>query len=370
MTLPRYTQARTLADGRTHYRFNPPQRLIDAGVVERIELGTDLRTVKPLARELNEQIDLWREEQAQVVTLSKSSSLSLLVDAFYQSNDFNMLRDETKRDYKYFLSVLTETLGDKPYKDLTTRQAKVAYEEWVKRGVQFANHVCTVASRVYRYALDMEYVYVNPFASVKRKTPKPRKVVWTKDNVRQFLDTAYSEFETRNVGLIVHMAYEWCQRLGDMRLLTWDMFDLAEGKLFLEQSKRRAQVTLPISDDLMSMLVQQHEDFGFQQYVAPRPRPANGEFQPYSMQRLSKYGRQVMRQAGLSDELRLMDLRRTGTTEMIEAGVGMAQIMSVTGHSNPQSVKPYMKNTYASANYALTERNRHDISIYKCRQGE
>jgi len=55
---------------------------------------------------------------------------------------------------------------------------------------------------------------------------------------------------------------------------------------------------------------------------------------------------------------------------MIEAGVGMAQIMSVTGHSNPQSVKPYMKNTYASANYALTERNKHDISIYKCRQGE
>jgi len=31
--------------------------------------------------------------------------------------------------------------------------------------------------------------------------------------------------------------------------------------------------------------------------------------------------------------------------------------MSVTGHANPQSVKPYMKNTLASAEYALTERN-------------
>ena len=41
---------------------------------------------------------------------------------------------------------------------------------------------------------------------------------------------------------------------------------------------------------------------------------------------------------------------------MVEAGVPMGQIMSVTGHSNPQSVKPYMKNTYASANNALTTR--------------
>jgi integrase len=85
---------------------------------------------------------------------------------------------------------------------------------------------------------------------------------------------------------------------------------------------------------------------------------------------MSKAGRQVMRLAGLSEEIRLMDLRRTGTTEMVEAGVGMAQIMSVTGHSNPQSVKPYMKNTFASADYALTARHMHDISTYKCQQGE
>ena len=69
-----------------------------------------------------------------------------------------------------------------------------------------------------------------------------------------------------------------------------------------------------------------------------------------------------MRQAGLPDELRLSDLRRTGTTEMVDAGVDMAQIMSVTGHANPQSVKPYMKNTFTSANNALTARKSHGKS--------
>jgi hypothetical protein len=133
-------------------------------------------------------------------------------------------------------------------------------------------------------------------------------------------------------------------------------------KLYLEQSKRRAEVTLPIQDDLLEMLTQQEQDFGFQQYVVPRTTPVHGQYEPYSMERLSKAGRAVMREAGLSDELRLMDLRRTGTTQMVEAGVPMGQIMSVTGHSNPQSVKPYMKNTYASANNALTTRKAHGKS--------
>tara|TARA_R110000764_G_scaffold213813_2_gene300164 strand:- start:440 stop:886 length:447 start_codon:yes stop_codon:yes gene_type:complete len=147
-----------------------------------------------------------------------------------------------------------------------------------------------------------------------------------------------------------------------MRLLTWDNIDLPEHKLYLEQSKRRSQVTLPIEDDLYDMLVQQEQDFGFQQYVVPRTSPVQGEYHPYSMERLSKAGRSVMREAGLSDELRLSDLRRTGTTQMVEAGVPMGQIMSVTGHTNPQSVKPYMKNTYASANNALTTRKSHGKS--------
>ena len=285
-----------------------------------------------------------------------------LVDKYYTSNDFSMLRDRTKKDYQYFLGVMCDSFGDVNFDKLSSKQAKHAYEEWVVRGISFANHICTVSSIVFRYAIDMEYAQINPFASVRRKTPAQRKVVWTEDDVRNFLDTAYSEFHWRSIGLIVHMAYDWCQRLGDMRLLTWDNFNFEERKLYLEQSKRRAEVTLPIEDDLLEMLVQQEQDFGFQQYVVPRTMPVGGEYHPYSIERLSKAGRAVMREAGLSEELRLMDLRRTGTTQMVEAGVSMGQIMSVTGHSNPQSVKPYMKNTYASANNALTTRKAHGKS--------
>ncbi len=355
--LPRYVQQRVSPSGDISYRFNPPQTLVDTGVVERDELGSDPVQARKLAKEFNKKIDDYREEQAKVVGLKPSSRVTDLINFYYQSNDFNMLRDSTKVDYRYFLTILHQTIGCRKYRDVTPKVAKQAYEDWVKRGISFANHAATCASRGYNYAIQMEHAEQNPFAKIKRKTTQQRKVVWTHGEVNKFLDVAYSDFDFRNVGLIVHMAYEWCQRLGDMRTLTWDNIDFDNGVLELEQSKRRADVSLPISDSLLHMLKEQKKDFGFQSYVAPHPRPVDGTYNPYAMERLSKVGRRVMRLAKLPEELRLMDLRRTGVTQMDKEGVPINQIMSVTGHNNISSVKPYLKHSYTSANNALTQRN-------------
>ena len=359
MKLPRYTQARTLGSGVVEYRFNPPQALVDAGVVTRRQFGSDLRQVRKLVREDNQKIDDWREEQAKLIRIIKGgSTVKQLINYYYQSNDFKMLRDTSKEDYKYFLTVANMSLGNKKFAHITPKIAKKTYEEWVERGVSFANHVCTCMSKVYNYAMDMEHATRNPWSNIKRKKPAQRKVVWTKANVISFLDEAYSYFDTRSVGLIIQMAYEWCQRIGDMRTLVWKNIDLDEGKLYLEQSKRRAEVFLPISLELNQMLKEQHDTWKFQDYVAPIPKPIGGEYLPYSMMQMSKVGRRIMRNVGLPETLRLMDLRRTGVVEMVEAGVPLPQVMSVTGHANPASVKPYMKNTFTSANNALTTRSK------------
>lgn len=358
--LPRYVQQRVSPSGDISYRFNPPQMLVDEGVVERDELGTDTKEVSKLAKELNKQIDDWRQARAKVVGLKPSGKVTDLINFYYQSNDFNMLRDTTKVDYRYFLTVVHQTIGCRKYKDVTSKIAKAAYEEWVKRGISFANHAATCASRVYNYAIQMEHAEQNPFGKIKRKTAKQRKMVWSHGEVNKFLDVAYSDFDYRNVGLIIHMAYEWCQRLGDMRNLQWGNIDLDKQQLTLEQSKRRADVFLPITDNLTAMLKEQKEDFGFQPWVVPHPMPVKGAYKPYAMERLSKVGRKIMRLAKLPEELRLMDIRRTGITQMIDKGVPLPQIMAVSGHTHVSSVKPYHKHTYESANSALTRR---DITV-------
>ena len=292
------------------------------------------------------------------------SQLTRLVEDYYSSYDFRNLREETKVQYKYFLNVMLNTqvegksLCQYNYNKLPTKVAKNAYNQWCEKGIHMANHIMSVTRTLFNHGLRMELCTTNPFANIRRRATERRKVVWGREDVQRLLEAAYSDFSTRNIGLIAHMAYEWGQRLGDLRLLTWDNIDFETKTVAIEQSKRHADVHLPISDDLLDMLRQQEEDFGFQQYVAPRPNPIKGEYRPYSLQKLPLHARSLMDAAGLSKELRLADLRRTGVTEMVEAGVGIANIMQVTGHSSPDSVKPYMKNTLKGAEIGLTARKK------------
>ena len=358
--LLRYMQQRHSPKGVKSYRFNPPSQLIDSGIVSRKELGYDLNEAKKIAKELNKLIDEHRTQKLLEVNVTRSTTLRELCNVYLLSNDFNVLRDSTKADYIYFLNILCHNLGDKKWHTVSSRLAKRTYELWVRRGVSLANHVCSVASRVYNYATEMEYGNHNPFSNIRRKSSQPRRVVWAKEQVRQFLDFSYANYEYRSIGLIVQMAYEWCQRIGDMRLLTWDDLDMDKGQLTLEQSKRRSKVYLPISDDLYEMLLEQKADFGFQRYVAPNIKPIQGEYSPYGLERVSKIAKRVMKHLNLPDELRLMDLRRTGVTEMVDSGVPMGQIMAVTGHTNVQSVKPYLKHTFESAKNALITRSKYN----------
>ena len=293
--LPRYVRPTKLADGSISYRFNPPKEYIDEGVVSRSVLGNDLRKVRPIAKKLNDKIDAYNKDKKENIVLHKRHTVNDLVKVYTKSNDFLMLRQKTKDDYIYFLSILQKKVGTKKYLDITTYRAKHLYEDWVKQGIHLANHVCAVASKLYSFAIDMGYAELNPFTGVKKKTPKQRKVVWTEQDIVQFLDYAYSKFESRSVGLIVHMAYEWCQRVGDMRTLRWSNIDFKNKRLMLEQSKRRSHVHLPINDDLLEMLQQQHNEFGFQPYVAPSVMPTDGVYEPYSIFAPSKKGREIMK---------------------------------------------------------------------------
>jgi integrase len=227
------------------------------------------------------------------------------------------------------------------------------YEEHAEHSVSLANHCLAIYRVLFNYAIRHGYTTFNPFSKVLRRADKPRRTVWAREDVRAFLNVAYSEFKWRNVGLIAQMAYEYGQRMGDMRMLRWEQVDLDKGVLHLEQSKRRARVSIPTSAGLLTMLRQQKEEFGWQKYVAPSNKAdRKGGLLPYSLFNLSKVAKQIMIEAQLPDDLRLQDLRRTAVTEMIEVGVPLPNVMAVTGHATPQSLTPYIKNTLRSATVA------------------
>ena len=307
------------------------------------------------------------ESEKEMVKAPKGSApLYDVVDFYYHSVKFLKLRPATQKDYEYQIDKAVATvlhdgrrLGEIRFENIKLKHITQAYEQWLKSGTRTANIRATYLSAVWRVAKQHEITrYINPISLLDREKEKPRKVLWEEAHVIKFLNTAYAEFDWRSIGLIVHMAYDFAQRVGDMRLLKWDSVNLDAQRLDIEQSKRGASVHLPIGDNLCAMLKSQKEAFGFQDYVAPKPKPRAGAWVPYDKGDISIVTNDILAKANLPSELRAMDLRRTAITEMVEAGVDIAGIMQVSGHQDPSSVKPYMVNTLAGATTALDKRNK------------
>ena len=299
-----------------------------------------------------------------VEELKSTHTIRKACDFYMRTPKFAALGGKSQYDYERNLAFACNTsvqggkyLGNIKLKDIQFSNVTVAYDLWqVKHGVRAANYIATCLSIVLNTARRHEVLLSNPVSLLDRAKPKPRKVKWTTPQVKLFLDTAYGEWRWRSIGLIVHMAFHWAQRVGDMRTLEWSSIDLVNNKLELEQSKRGADVFIPIQGGLINMLAQQQKDFGFQPYVAPRVLPRTGAYSPYDDQEICGLVNQVKEKAGLPKNLTAMDLRRTAITQMVERGVDVVGIMQVSGHANPQSVKPYLVNTLAGSTEAQSKR--------------
>ena len=296
-----------------------------------------------------------------------STNTKELIAVYYDSLVFQHLSANTKRDYKYCIEAVWHTMVNNkvyphlPMKYFDTPKAQGIYNSLAERGIPFANHCKAVMSKLFNFGIQNGYVNTNPFSGVVQLNHRPRKEVQSKEDIYKFIHTAYSEFKWRNIGVIVHMAYTWGQRLGDMRALRFKDYDFNNQVLTLEQSKRRAKVYLPTTDELHKILLQQEKDFGWatstnNQIVAPKIIYNKISTKAYDKITFGNKVREIRKVAGLPN-FKAMDMRRTATTEMVDAGVPLPQIMSVTGHANAQSLTPYLKNTLTSATEALSKRN-------------
>jgi len=309
-------------------------------------------------------LGILESEEKMVVLPKRSASVGEIIDFYLHSDHFARLTGNTQKQYENHLvavratRVLGRRLEDYRARSLKAQHTNLAYQDWLKVGVRTANYRKAALSTAWKYCMRLDIMENDPVRLIKTEKDNVRKVKWTREQVHQFLDTAYSDFRWRSIGLIVHMSYEWAQRVGDMRMLTWDKLNLREGRVDLTQSKRGADVHLPIPQGLQQMLEQQDLDFGFQQYVAPKTKPVAGAYVPYPIDQIDDAINEVKDAAGLPKGITAMDLRRTAITEMVEGGADLAQIMQVSGHADPGSVKPYMVNTFTGAKNALAKRNR------------
>jgi hypothetical protein len=126
----------------------------------------------------------------------------------------------------------------------------------------------------------------------------------------------------------------------------------------IKQSKRGATVELPLEEPLTSMLLDQKNDWGFQEYVVPFQRPSDGAYRPFNHSSSGILIRQIKALSGIPNELHVGDLRKTAINQMIDSEIDHLAIMSVTGHKNVASLNPYVKHNLKAAKSALSRRSK------------
>lgn len=356
---------------RNQWRYLPPKQAVDDGFVNRAMLGNDTEAAYAYATENNLKLKEWQQWRQSIKAVTSSSVISLLVESYLASADFAKLAETTKVGYRQCLmhwqmfgNISHTQLNKMKVNELTPVICQKIYNKMAGVSVSTANNCLSVWRLLFAYAIRNGYCQFNPFTPVKKQTVKARRVVWEREHVRAYLNVAYTHWKTRSIGLIVHMAYELAQRSTDMRLLKWSNYNEIKGVIVVIQSKRGSRVELPVSKGLQQMLAQQKIDFGWQEYVAPSlKRDGKQGLLPYTLQSFNKAATKLMEEAKLPEELTIRDLRRTAVTEMIEEGVPLPSISSMTGHASLTSLTPYVRHTLKGAMNAQAMRNYPDYLL-------
>ena len=360
----KYTVKTKLKDGSTVYRFIPPKDAKLSGVVKN-KTFQDGRAARYEIPKLIKVVEDFRKGKILAGNIDVNSNLRQVLAHYYKTGQFNSLSLHTQKTYTYGYNKICVTkmfgreLGDITLKYLTPTHCTELYETWVKQvSVDNANQLSRIFSVLINFCISLGLMDKNPMSMVKKRSHEPRSVVWTQEQVELFVETAFSKFEYRNIGLLALLCYEWGQRPVDIRLLKWSSIDFDNKMVTIKQTKRGATVQLPVEGKLDELLSQQKEDWGFQDYVLPYQRPSDGAYGVIEHFQVSALANEVKALCGLPKELQMGDLRKTAITELIRSGVDQLAIMSVTGHRNVQSLNPYNKHNFNTAKSALEMRRK------------
>jgi integrase len=132
---------------------------------------------------------------------------------------------------------------------------------------------------------------------------------------------------------VLTMGYWTGMRKSEILGLKWEQIDLFNRLAFLERTKNGADRTLPLNDELYSIMLQQAKHrIANCPYVFHR----HGE----RIQSFAKAWNTACEKAGHSGKL-VHDLRRTGVRNLIRAGVPQSVAMKISGHKDARIFARY-----------------------------
>jgi integrase len=324
------------------YYFQPTAKMKQAGFRSEA-LGRNAAAAFARAEALNAEWDTLRRGAETAETVAPFT-LAWAIAAYRASSWWRDLAPSTQGVATPLLAYLEASpLGPAPLRELARPDIREFYDKVsAAHGTWKANDTHKYLSRVLSYAVERGWIATNPAARMGIKDPKPRRVVWTPEQVTAAIDKAL-ELGYPGWARAISIGYDSGQDLMVILDRQWSHFD-GEGMDFRRRKTGVASWS-PCSPVTLELLGGAKTSI----YICTSPAGSPITTRSY----FGRVFRQIRAEAGLPP-LRFRDLRRTVGSEIYEGGGRLEPILGLTPGSPVQ--KHYIVPNKAASREAQSRR--------------
>jgi integrase len=241
------------------------------------------------------------------------------------------LRPKTSTEYKRIINnILIPEFGKLPVESIRRRDMFTLHEKiGVDQGkARLANLTKSVASRMFNYAIEREYIETNPVANIKAlKAGKVRRERYYNDDEIKALWHAF-ETQAEPMNSYFKLLILTGQRRTETLNARWDNidFDKLSWKIPASDAKNKTEHIVPLSKQVVDLLLELHQLTGDSVYVFESSK-VKGKPLNWTHKAVNR----IKAMSGISD-FRLHDLRRTVTTNLAQLGIDRTVLGKIINH--------------------------------------
>lgn len=245
-----------------------------------------------------------------------------LISEYIQSSRYQRLSDNSRNQYWQAMKKIDDNFGEKLV-DSIRRSDIVRLHDRLGMTPATANRVSTVASILFNYAVDMDYIGANPATRIK-----PYKLNewsrWDLEEVKKVISAG-----NLIVSTAVALAFYTGQRESDILNMKWS--DIRNGSIFVKQSKTGKELEIKMSPDL-ALYLSTIPKTG--PYIIGGKKKLTG---PWFRKQFKLFTR------GLGIERTFHGIRKTVGAILAERGKNTNEIAALLGHKTLEMAAKYTR---------------------------
>lgn len=245
-----------------------------------------------------------------------------LISEYVTSSRYQKLSQNSRSQYWQAMKKIDDAIGEKPL-DTVRRSDFVRMHDKLGVTPATANRVSSVASVLFNYAVDMDYIGANPATRIKAYKLNEWSR-WELDEVKKVISKG-----NLIVSTAVALAFYTGQRESDILNMKWT--DIRNGSIFVKQSKTGKELEIKMSPDLTL-------------YLSSIPRTG-----PYIIGGHTKLTGPWFRKQfkaftrGLKIERTFHGIRKTVGAILAERGKNTNEIAAILGHKTLEMAAKYTR---------------------------